>query len=108
MNDDPQALKERFVGAGHGGVRVIDARGEMRYDDEDPYLLVSLALSPPPASEETWSVDDLYELRQEVRKRARDLGPDVRLSYVGGARPGEVADEPPGAAKGSVSSNGQA
>lgn len=92
-DEDLRALAEAFVGAQHGDVAVIEAHAEIREDEETEFILVSLALRPPPAGKDTWPVDDFYLLRQEVRRRAGMYREDdVRIAYVGGG-PGGSDEE---------------
>lgn len=84
----------RFVGAAFGEAMVLGSAGEIRYDRDEPYLLLNLTLGTPPADQDTWSVEDLFGLRQEVRKRLRESGVhDVEISYVGGASAADPHDE---------------
>lgn len=90
---DQQELAKRFVGVSAGDATVIDAWAETRYDAAEPYVLVSLELGPPPRTRDTWTTDDMFALRQEVRRRLSDTGAsDVEVSYVGGASAGDPVE----------------
>jgi hypothetical protein len=79
-----------FIGARAGDAWVAGAQAEKRYDEDEPYVRLVLSLGPPPAGRETWTTDDMFELRQEVRRRIADSGlRRVSVSYVGGAAEGE-------------------
>jgi hypothetical protein len=76
----------QFVGARAGDAWVAAAHAEVRYDGEEPYVRLSLSLGPPPADRDTWTTDDMFELRQEVRRRIAASGVrDVVISYSGDA-----------------------
>lgn len=98
-HDGRHELAERFVGVRAGHAEIVAAKAEVRSDDDEPYLMLSLSMGPPPASGE-WTTDDLFELWQEVRRRIGESGVrGVRPSYVGGAS-GEEGVEDPHASKG--------
>lgn len=91
----------RFVGVRAGAAWVQGAEAEVRDDADEPYVLLSLSLGPPPAGAATWSTDDMFELRQEVRRRLAASGVrGVVVSYVGGAADDEEQDELAGDGKG--------
>lgn len=95
-----QRLAASFVGARAGAAEVQEAAAEVRYDEEEPYVLVSLALGPPPRGEETWTTEDMFQLRQEVRRRLAAAELDhVELSYVGGGTEGDSDEGPPSEGK---------
>lgn len=79
-----------FIGARAGEAWIAGAQAEARYDEDEPYVRLVLSLGPPPAGRETWTTDDMFELRQEVRRRIAESGLlRVAASYVGGAADGE-------------------
>jgi len=100
--DDLLRFTGSFVGARAGQAWVSGADAQVRDDGDEPYVLLSLSLAPPPAGSATWSTDDMFELRQEVRRRLAVSGVrDVVVSYVGGGDGDADEDQPPtGSAKG--------
>lgn len=98
--DETSTFERRLVGLSIGAVRIVGARTEVRYDAAEPYLLLELELGPPPAGRATWTTDDLFAVRQEVRHRLGDSGMEgVEISYVGGASDADP-DELPDSSKG--------
>lgn len=88
-----QALAESFVGVRAGAAEIVSAEAQTRFDGEDPYLLLSLSLGPPPATG-TWTTDDMFDLSQLVRQKLRESRVEgVTPSFVGGASPEELDDD---------------
>jgi hypothetical protein len=74
----PPALKDKSAGA----TIIKDVRVEIREDSSDrPALFVVLVLSDPPRGHETWPVDDIWQLRREVRDAIADQLPDLELPW---------------------------
>ena len=83
-----------FLALRSGAAVVSSARAEVRTDEQEPYVLLSLALGPPPPGRETWPTEDMFKLRQEVRRRLAERGvPGVVVTYVGGEAEGETEPE---------------
>jgi hypothetical protein len=62
-------LKARLIGVRAGTIEIVDAKVEWQLDSSgEEYLEVTLVLSDPPPGQETWSLDDAFALRQEVRR----------------------------------------
>jgi hypothetical protein len=74
----PPALKDKSAGA----TIIKDVRVEVREDSSDRQaLFVVLVLSDPPKRLETWPVDDLWELRREVRKVVAERLPKLDMPW---------------------------
>lgn len=66
----PEKLRDRYAGA----TKVKDVKVEFREDSsEQPALFVILVLSDPPANNETWPIDDLWEIRRFAQQAMDDL-----------------------------------
>ncbi len=68
MEQLPDALKS-LAGQEAGETKVKTVRAEEREDSSGARaLFIVLVLSDPPAQQDTWPVDDLWELRTKVRE----------------------------------------
>lgn len=75
------ALRDQVTKARSGSIRVVDAQVESRFDpDGEEYVQVSLVISEPPPGQQTWSLEDAFNLRQAVRRSAAALGLSSPLS----------------------------
>lgn len=90
-----QDLAARSVGE-VAAVRVENAAAELRGEGAEPYVLLRLFLEPPSGQRPTWSTDEMFAFRQEVRRRVNASGyRDVVVSYEGGAVEGEAEEAQP-------------
>jgi hypothetical protein len=83
-------LRIRLLGMQAGSIEVVDAKVEPQFDHAgEEYVEVTLVLSDPPDGADTWSLDDAFALRQEVRRvAADDLEIDERVAIAFGASVG--------------------
>ena len=95
-NETREQVDAATNGAAVGSAQVVSHELAVRRDaEDDPYLLLVLRLAPPPPGLETWSVDDVYAIREEVRARLPDLPLPLVISVTSSSE-GE-GDEEPGA-----------
>src|SRR5205814_6579079 len=72
----PAALRDRTA----GDTRVVGARATVGEDSEGrSALFITLVLSAP--SGDTWPVEDLWELRRNVRSVIAEVDPDLELPW---------------------------
>jgi hypothetical protein len=58
-----------------GSIRVVDAVASVEYDPEGaPYVQLDLGLAPPPRDRDTWNVDDVFEIHDQVRRTSASIG----------------------------------
>lgn len=68
-------LADLLRGRESGPVRVIDVAVEVSEDrDGVPAVNLRVRLSDPPATAETWPLEDLLPLRRDVRAHANEMG----------------------------------
>lgn len=78
----PDKLRDQYAGR----TKVKDVRVDLRDDSsEQKALFVVLLLSDPPAGEESWPIDDLWDLRRITQEAIADitkqLDPDWEMPW---------------------------
>lgn len=75
------ALRDQLTDVRSGSIRVVDVQVEARLDSVgEEYVQVALVISDLPPGQQTWSLDDAFDLRQHVRQAAAALGLSSPLS----------------------------
>ncbi len=76
-------LRRRLRSEHIGSIEVRDVFVERRFDAEGvEYVQVTLVVSEPRAGQQTWPVNDAFELRQRVRWTAAEVGIPVDVSIT--------------------------
>jgi hypothetical protein len=78
----PDKLRDQYSGR----TKIKDVKVDFRDDSsEQQALFVVLVLSDPPAGEESWPIDDLWDLRRITRETIADitrrLDPDWEMPW---------------------------
>lgn len=68
-------LESECRGFQFGSIRVLDAVASVEYDPEGaPYIQLDLGLAPPPQDRDTWNVDDVFDIHDQVRRTSASIG----------------------------------
>jgi len=66
-----------------GKTRVVSVRTSLSQDaNGEDVVIVKLVLSDPPAGEETWPIEDLWEIRRMTNSAIREVDPDLKIPWA--------------------------
>jgi hypothetical protein len=90
------ALREQAGRVRSGSMEVLEARVEARFDsDGEEYAHITLVVSRPPPGQQTWSLEDAFQVRQAVRRIAAKLGlADSHAILMTMSRGSDTEDDP--------------